>query len=44
MKNKILSWLVTIGLCVVLVPVGCILMLLNTIWSIANDFARILRR
>ena len=29
MKNKILSWLVTIGLCIVLIPIGCILLILN---------------
>ena len=43
MKNKILYWLVTIGLCVVLVPVGCILLLISIIWSIADKFTRIIR-
>lgn len=44
MKNKILSWLVTIGLCIVLVPVGCSLLLLNVVWSIADKLTGIIRR
>lgn len=36
MKNKILSWLVMIALCIVLIPVGCILFLLNVVYKIMD--------
>lgn len=37
MKNRILSWLVTIGLCIVLIPIGFILLILNILWSTVNQ-------
>lgn len=40
MKYKILSWLVTIGLCIVLIPLGCILLILNILWSMVNQVIR----
>lgn len=40
MKNKILSWLVTIGLCIVLIPIGCILLILNILWNTVNQVIR----
>mgnify|MGYP006960534603 FL=1 len=40
MKNRILSWLVTIGLCIVLIPIGCILLILNILWSTVNQIIR----
>lgn len=40
-KNKILSGLITIALCIVLIPVGCFLFLLHIIWSIADKFIRV---
>lgn len=44
MKNKIFYWLVTIGFCIVLVPVGCVLLLINVIWSIADKLTGIIKR
>lgn len=40
MKNRILSWLVTIGLCIVLIPIGCILLILNILWCTVNQIIR----
>lgn len=38
MKNKILFWLVTTGLCIVLIPIGCILLILlfPVVFALAN--------
>jgi len=40
MKNRILSWIVTIGLCIVLIPIGCILLILNILWNTVNQIIR----
>lgn len=40
MKNKILSWLVTIGFCIVLISIGFILLILNILWSTVNQVIR----
>lgn len=37
MKNKICSWLMTIGLCIALIPIGFILLILNILWSTVNQ-------
>ena len=42
--KKIFYWLVTIGVCIVLVPVGCVLLLINVIWSIADKLTGIIKR
>ena len=43
MMNKILSWLVTIGLCIVLIPIGCMLLLINVIWSMVDKLVGIIK-
>ena len=42
--KKILYWLVTIVFCIVLIPVGCVLLLINVIWSIADKLTGIIKR
>lgn len=44
MKNKILSWMITIALCVVLIPIGCFLLILNAIWSITDRVIKLFGR
>lgn len=40
MKNKICSWLMSIGLCIVVIPLGGILLIINIIWSIVNQIIK----
>lgn len=36
MKNKFFSWILTIVICLVLIPIGCFFYMINFLWNMID--------